>query len=67
VTTRLTGRLKFYNEARRFGFVAGDDGVDYFFHQAALGERQLDDSVSSVEFEAQQTPRGPKAIEVWPL
>ena len=27
------GKIKFYNKARKFGFIAGDDGNDYFFHE----------------------------------
>ena len=26
-----TGKVKFYNREKRYGFITGDDGVDYFF------------------------------------
>ena len=26
-----TGKVKFYNREKRYGFVTGDDGTDYFF------------------------------------
>ncbi len=25
------GKIKFYNKVRKFGFITGDDGNDYFF------------------------------------
>ena len=30
------GKIKFYNKARKFGFIVGDDGNDYFFHELGL-------------------------------
>ena len=29
-----TGKVKFYNREKRYGFVTGDDGTDYFFHES---------------------------------
>lgn len=33
-----TGKVKFYDEAKGFGFVAGDDGQEVFLHATALPE-----------------------------
>ena len=27
-----TGKVKLYNREKRYGFITGDDGTDYFFH-----------------------------------
>ena len=32
--TILTGRVKFFNEQKGFGFIAGDDGTDIFVHKS---------------------------------
>ena len=47
---REVGRVKFFSEERAFGFLAGDDGQDVFFHahqcDAALFPIRADDRVS---------------------
>ena len=32
------GKVKFYNTTKRYGFITGDDGTDYFFHQSGLSD-----------------------------
>ena len=32
------GKVKFYNTTKRYGFITGDDGTDYFFHQTGLSD-----------------------------
>ena len=34
----MKGTVKFFNEMKGFGFIAGEDGKEYFVHQTALGE-----------------------------
>ncbi|MBI4279410.1 MAG: cold-shock protein [Armatimonadetes bacterium] len=61
-----TGRVKWFNAQKGFGFVAGDDGRDYFVHYSAIvgeGYRQLEQG-QRVEFDVEDDPRGPKAIKV---
>jgi cold shock protein len=31
-----TGKVKFYDDEKGFGFIAGDDGVEVFLHASAL-------------------------------
>jgi cold shock protein len=33
-----TGKVKFYDEGKGFGFIAGDDGQEVFLHASALPE-----------------------------
>lgn len=58
---RLTGRVGFYNEAKGWGFIHGDDGQDYFAHVRhirGLSERQKGLKENErVEFEPAQHPR----------
>ena len=61
-----TGTVKWFNEEKRFGFITPEDGgQDLFVHQTALadGARSLRDG-ERVEFEAEQGPKGPKAVNV---
>lgn len=32
----MIGKVKEYNPARRFGYIKGDDGEEYFFHQSEI-------------------------------
>lgn len=32
----MTGRIKMFNKDKGFGFILGDDGVDYFFHISSV-------------------------------
>jgi CspA family cold shock protein len=61
------GTIKKVISDRGFGFIAGEDGKEYFFHRDGLA-RELDfDTLRGgerVEFELQSRPRGPRAVNV---
>jgi CspA family cold shock protein len=61
-----TGTVKWFNEEKRYGFITPDDGGhDLFVHQTALadGARSLSDG-AKVEYESEDGPKGPKAVNV---
>ena len=60
----LTGVVKFFDEAKGFGFITPDSGKeDLFFHSSALsGEKIYDDD--PVEFEKSLGTNGPVAIRI---
>ena len=60
----MKGKVKFFNSMKGFGFIAGEDGKEYFVHQSALGEGVTLNENDSVEFEVEQGDRGPKAVKV---
>jgi cold shock protein len=65
-SSMATGTVKWFNEEKRFGFITPDEGgQDLFVHQTGLadGARSLADG-AKVEFEAEQGPKGPKAVNV---
>lgn len=61
------GKIKKLVSDRGFGFIAAEDGVEYFFHRSGL-EPTLDfDHLlggEAVEFEIQPSPKGPRAHRV---
>jgi len=60
----MKGTVKFFNNMKGFGFIAGEDGKEYFVHQTGLKEGISLNENDAVEFEVEQGDRGPKAINV---
>ena len=62
----MTGAIKIINSERGFGFIVGDDGVDYFFHRGELQGLPLEALKVGfrVRFETHMTKRGPRAAAV---
>ena len=62
-----TGTVKWFNNAKGFGFILPDDGSeDIFVHFSSIdsnGYRSLEEG-QAVTFEAEQGPKGLKAINV---
>ena len=62
-----TGTVKWFNEAKGFGFIAQDNGgADVFVHFSAIqgsGFKTLAEG-QRVTFEVQQGPKGPQAANV---
>ena len=65
-----TGIVKWFNEAKGFGFISPDDGSkDVFVHFSAIqasGFRKLEEG-QKVQFEIVAGPKGPSASNVSPL
>ena len=60
----MKGTVKFFNSAKGFGFIAGEDGKEYFVHSTGLVDGVAISDNDSVEFEVTQGDRGPKAVNV---
>ena len=60
----MKGKVKFFNEQTGFGFVAGEDGKEYFVHSTGLSEGAKITEDDAVEFEVEEGDRGPKAVKV---
>ncbi len=61
------GTVKFFNAMKRFGFITGEDGKDYFVHESGLNEGTEIQEGDKVSFEIVQGDRGPKAEKVQKL
>jgi CspA family cold shock protein len=60
------GKVKWFNDAKGFGFIAQNEGKDVFVHHTAIvaeGFRSLAEG-DEVEFEVVNGPKGPAAANV---
>jgi len=60
------GQVKWFNEKKGYGFIQQEDGKDLFVHYTAIqgdGFKSLKEG-QKVQFEIEETPKGPKAKNV---
>ena len=59
----MTGRIARIVREKAFGFIDGEDGNDYFFHQSALRDVSFDDLKEGavVSFDVAKGPKGARA------
>ncbi len=64
----VNGKIKRLVSEKGFGFVEGQDGREYFFHQSACVGVPFDSmrEGQAVTFETGQGPKGPRAENVRP-
>jgi len=60
----MKGKVKFFNVMKGFGFVAGDDGKEYFVHKTGLTKGTLLRENDVVTFNPAESDKGPKAENV---
>jgi len=63
---RSTGTVKWFNDARGYGFITMDGGEDVFVHFSAIqaqGFRSLSEG-TAVEFDLVEGPKGKQAANV---
>jgi cold shock protein len=65
-----TGQVKWFNDAKGFGFITPDDGGDdlfaHFSEVQAKGFKSLQEN-QRVSFEVKQGPKGKQAANIQPL
>lgn len=64
----LTGKVKWFNDAKGYGFIVADDGVDVFVHYSVIcmdGFKSLREG-QVVRFQPMETPKGRQAVKVMP-
>jgi CspA family cold shock protein len=65
-----TGKVKWFNDAKGFGFITPDDGSkDLFAHHSSIqmsGFKSLKEN-QAVQFDVVNGPKGPAAANIKPL
>ena len=59
-----TGKVKFYDQEKGFGFIASDEGDEVFLHASALPEGAVVKAGSRLEFGIADGKRGAHALSV---
>ena len=60
------GTVKWFNDAKGYGFITSEDGSDVFVHHTSIqgnGFKSLAEG-ESVSFDVESGPKGPKAVNV---
>ncbi len=60
----MKGIVKWYNSRKGYGFIGGDDGVDVFVHRTSIPAGTFLNEGDKVEFEVEDSEKGPKAVNV---
>ena len=69
MSEKITGSVKWFNEAKGFGFIEQENGADVFVHFSAIqsdGFKTLAEG-QQVSFTVAQGPKGPQAENVVPM
>jgi CspA family cold shock protein len=64
-----TGKVKWFNNSKGYGFIEIEDGKDVFVHFSAIngsGYRSLEEG-QAVEFDITEGAKGPQAANVRPV
>ena len=65
----MTGKVKWFNADKGYGFITGEDGKEVFVHFSAInqeGYKSLDDG-QAVEYDVNEGAKGPQAVNVTKL
>lgn len=60
----MKGKVKWFNNQKKFGFIIGEDDKDIFVHQSDIEEGVRLNEDDMVEYEQEESDRGLKAVNV---
>ncbi|RLF29160.1 MAG: cold-shock protein [Thermoplasmata archaeon] len=60
----MKGSVKWYNARKGYGFIQGEDGKDVFVHRTAIPVGTFLHEGDQVEYQIENSERGPKATKI---
>lgn len=60
----MKGKIKWFNPRKGFGFIIGEDGKDIFVHKNDIAQGINLNEDDPVEYEKEESEKGPKATNV---
>jgi len=60
----MNGTIKWYNPRKGYGFILGEDGKEIFLHRTAVPPELRLNEGDKVEYDIEESERGPKATNV---
>ncbi|UCH71961.1 MAG: cold shock domain-containing protein [Thermoplasmatales archaeon] len=56
--------MKWYNAKKGYGFIEGEDGKDIFVHRTSVPQGTFLNEGDKIEYEVEDSERGPKAVNI---
>jgi len=60
----MEGQVKWFNRRKGYGFIQGEDNVEYFVHNSAIAQGTFIRENDKVSFDAAETEKGKQAQNV---
>jgi CspA family cold shock protein len=60
----MKGKIKWYNTRKGFGFIESEDGKDIFLHRSSVPAEMRLNEGDKIEYEDEDSERGPKAVNI---
>ena len=60
----MNGTVKWYNARKGYGFIEGEDSKDIFVHRSAVPMGTFLKEGDKVEFDTEDSEKGPKAVNI---
>ena len=61
---RQRGKVKWFSRRKGYGFIIREDGEELFFHRNDIVGEKVPEEGQEVEFEIEETAKGPQAAKV---